>query len=901
LALICAASGSAYAAEATLYRNGVVFSGATDHVDANWFVVQDSHFVEVGQGEPPAKWATAKTLDLGGRFVAPGFVDAHVHFVEGGLSLLQVDAAAARTRADLRAAVEKAAAAPLGEWVVVRNVGLDILGGELPTHARMAPMLASAQGRPVVLMLKGGHHVYANAAALARMKIDASTPNPKGGTIVRDAQGHATGLLVDAAAWNAARAINDEIDPSVVAHAMLAGQRLALRYGITGLGDNTFFPGHAIQYARMSSADAFHLRVSMRSFGPEPMTHFAMKSVGSVRVGQPGPRVRFFGDKYFLDASLSNAGAHSSADELTTNRPRYSASELRDLMLFATPFGTAFHTQSREGAERLVAARTAIRGRRTGESPDIIDHCGRCGGGGLPERIREAGFRVTMLPGQLHELALLLKELPADTHPSLLALRELFAAGLEPALTSDWPFGAETSYEGLPDGFHRTGLAPLASVAVAVSGLDPNGQPIQGAGERTIPLGQALLGVTAYGAKAIGRNDLGRIAEGTFADFVVLPESPFDVAPVKLYRMDALATFVNGVAVFGSLPETPSASTAPSDLELGARFASRPRGSAFAPIIGYDPVTNLLLGGAYFFYPYEPRGLRGSVQAMVAPFQLRGRVEGEFVAMRAWGRLSPRIWFQADTLRDRYYGVGMKTDPNVYVKTEPVRFEASVGAIFHATRNLDISASFRGGWLHDGAATAMRDATSGADGYINGALAGLRVELVHDTRDNTFSTRSGGRTTMWSETWGVQEGRASFRFRAGASASRFIALRAPDLVLALRGEVATSAGEHSYATDYSLGGGDLLRGFYSNRFRGQSLAAGSAELRLPIWGPLSAAAFGDVGRVWLADGANAGGVAASGGVGLRFGLPPDRLVRLRLDFGFSKDQWGVYFKFNEAF
>ncbi len=78
-------------------------------------------------------------------------------------------------------------------------------------------------------------------------------------------------------------------------------------------------------------------------------------------------------------------------------------------------------------------------------------------------------------------------------------------------------------------------------------------------------------------------------------------------------------------------------------------------------------------------------------------------------------------------------------------------------------------------------------------------------------------------------------------------------------------------------------------------------AAGSAEIRMPILGPFAAVAFGDVGKVWLDGGDSSGQLGRSGGFGLRFGLPPDRLIRLRFDFGFAPDQWGLFFRFNEAF
>jgi predicted amidohydrolase YtcJ len=882
----------------TVYRGGQVFTGRSDHVDAGWFVVDGGKIADVGDGAIPPRWQAARTVELGGRFVAPGFVDAHVHFVEGGLSLLQVDAGDARSADAVRAAVARAADRPLGGWVVVRNVGLDVLEDRYPTHEGLASVIAPAAGKPVLLLLKGGHHVYASPAGLVRLAIDGRSPDPAGGTIVRDASGAPTGLLVDAAAWDAVRALEQDLDPETIAQAIVAAQRLAVRYGITTVGDNTFFPANGAAYARMAKAGVLRLRVSVRSFGPEPFTRLTMKSLGAGLFGRQDPQVRYFGDKYFVDGALSTAGASASGAERIEAGPRYGVGELRELMIFAGPFGTAFHTQSREGVLRLVEARAAITSRRAGAGPDVIDHCGRCGADDLPRRIRDAGFRVTVLPGQLHELPALLRDLPPATHASLLPMRELFGAGVEPALTSDWPFGAEASYPDLPDGFHRTGLAPLAGIAVATSGREPSGDLIAGVGVRTIPMGAALLGATVYGARAVGRDDVGQIAPGLRADFVVLPSSPFQVDARTLYRTDPVATYIDGSAVWGGLASEQNAPMPPD--AVTSQFTSRPTSHAFSPILGYDPIPGFLVGGAYFFFPYAPRGLRGSLQAFGSISQGRGFVEGEFIDMRGAGRVSPRLWLRANTLEERYYGVGMGTVPNAYVETDPVRVEGSLGATLSLSRTFAVAVDVRGGGIHDGKAAQIEAFTQGAEGPVDGAFAGARAELAHDTRDSLFATRRGGREILWSETYAVEASRRAFRQLAGLTLTRFIPLRAPDLILALRAQAATSLGERSYATDYALGGAEVLRGYYTNRFRGDRMVAGAAELRVPLLGPLSAVGFGELGRIW-AKGSDQGGVGRSAGFGVRYGLPPDRLVRLRLDAGFAADQWGIFFKFGEAF
>ena len=93
-----------------------------------------------------------------------------------------------------------------------------------------------------------------------------------------------------------------------------------------------------------------------------------------------------------------------------------------------------------------------------------------------------------------------------------------------------------------------------------------------------------------------------------------------------------------------------------------------------------------------------------------------------------------------------------------------------------------------------------------------------------------------------------------------------------------------------------MGGAYTLRGFYSNRFRGSRYYAGQMEMRFPLYGRFSGAGFMDVGDI--TDGAFTG-ARLSYGCGIRFALNAN--VKLRLDYGTSNDQNGVFFTFGEAF
>ncbi len=159
-----------------------------------------SRIVATGPNDDIRKWIGdgTKVIDLHGRLVVPGFNDAHVHFLDGGQSLAGVQLRSARSPEEFRDRIaEFAAHAPAGRW---------ILGGEwdhenwtparLPTRQLID---AVTPGRYVFVNRLDGHMALANTATLKLAGIDRTTPDPPGGTIVRDANGEPTGILKDAA------------------------------------------------------------------------------------------------------------------------------------------------------------------------------------------------------------------------------------------------------------------------------------------------------------------------------------------------------------------------------------------------------------------------------------------------------------------------------------------------------------------------------------------------------------------------------------------------------------------------------------------------------------------------------------------------------------------------------
>ena len=139
-----------------------------------------------------------QVVDLGGHAVVPGFHDAHCHILLFGLSLVEVNARAATTLADVVAAVaERTRGASPGAWI--RGGGYNENTLRERRHPARADLDAVAPVNPVFLTHISGHMAVANSSALVRAGITRATPDPAGGVIERDTDGEPTGLLKETA------------------------------------------------------------------------------------------------------------------------------------------------------------------------------------------------------------------------------------------------------------------------------------------------------------------------------------------------------------------------------------------------------------------------------------------------------------------------------------------------------------------------------------------------------------------------------------------------------------------------------------------------------------------------------------------------------------------------------
>ncbi|HLL14953.1 MAG TPA: amidohydrolase [Pyrinomonadaceae bacterium] len=266
VALLLVVSNGSRAGVATAQRrvtlvltNGRIFTADGRGTIAEAVAVEGERIVAVGTSADIRRAYTgARTVDLGGRLVTPGFNDAHLHFINGGLSLMRVELVGAKTLAEAKARIAaKVRELPPGAWILGRGWDHTLWGGQWPTRADLD---AVAPDNPVFVQRVDGHVSWANTLALTKAGVTRETRAPEGGEILHDPDGQPTGILKETAAALVARIVPE---PSRAERMQAAERALAeaRRYGITSIHDNSGYEATEL-YRELLQAGKLTVRVA---------------------------------------------------------------------------------------------------------------------------------------------------------------------------------------------------------------------------------------------------------------------------------------------------------------------------------------------------------------------------------------------------------------------------------------------------------------------------------------------------------------------------------------------------------------------------------------------------------------------------------------------------------------
>ena len=219
-----------------VFTNGAVFTAVSGAADASTVVVRDGLIVGVGGDDVrDLAGADAEVVDLAGGLLVPGFQDAHVHPVGGGLERMRCDLTGEPVRRDAYVAAVRryADAHPEREWITGGGWAMAAFPGGTPTAADLDSVVPD---RPVFLPNRDHHSAWVNSKALGLAGIDASTPDPLDGRIERDQEGRPTGTLHEGA-MDLVEHHAPVDSPEDLVEGLLEGQRYLHALGITAWQD----------------------------------------------------------------------------------------------------------------------------------------------------------------------------------------------------------------------------------------------------------------------------------------------------------------------------------------------------------------------------------------------------------------------------------------------------------------------------------------------------------------------------------------------------------------------------------------------------------------------------------------------------------------------------------------
>jgi hypothetical protein len=543
LVIAPAAQGQPKPAADLIITNAKIWTVDRAHPTAQAVAVLGERIVAVGSTSDVDAWHGPRTrvVNAGGKLLLPGFNDAHVHFITGGMQLDSVQLTDTTSKEEFARRIgERAKITPKGEWIL--NGDWDETKWDpplLPTKELIDPFTPDT---PVFVSRHDGHMVLANSVALRLAGITAQTPDPPGGVIVRDAQGNPTGALKDAAMDLAARAI-PPLSHNQRLHAAQRAMQYALSLGLTSVQNmNPDYADIAV-YNEMLNRGQLKIRI----YGAPLITGVGDQVKIGIRHAFGGPFLRIGAVKAFADGSLGSRTAYFF--EPYTDDPNsrgllsdemHPISLMRDRMMKADAAGLQIctHAIGDQAISTILDLYSEIVQAHGEEDRRFrIEHAQHMAAKDF-DRFAKLHVIASVQPYQaIDDGRWAETRIGHDRASRTYAFRTFLDHGVRLAFGTDW--------DVVP-------LDPIQTIYAAVTratldGKNPNGWfP-----EQKLTVAEAVEAYTMGSAFAeFQENEKGSITPGKLADMVILDQDIFSIPPEKIRDTKVLKTFVGGKLVW---------------------------------------------------------------------------------------------------------------------------------------------------------------------------------------------------------------------------------------------------------------------------------------------------------------------------------------------------------------
>lgn len=535
----------------TIYLNGRLLTMDPGCPTGEALAVRGDRLVAVGSNAAVEALAGRKTqrVDLHGRFVIPGFHDAHTHQLAAGRGQLGLDLSAARTLEEFQQKIKKYAAtqAP-GEWILGMRWDHTLWPGQkFPTRQDLDPFTGD---HPAFLERLDVHAVVANTLALRGAGVTAATPAPPGGQIGKDADGQPNGLFFEGAKSLISRHI-PPASPARRRHALTLAMQDALAHGVTSVQDysdwNTF-----LIYEQMERDGDLHFRVTEWLNFSEPLD---LLTAQRAHHDLHDPWLHTGMLKGFMDGSLGSRTAALLApyadDPANSGILQYQQSRLNEMAVerASAGFQLGFHAIGDRAAQMALNAFAAAQAAHAEASNPLaallqrpliagprhrIEHLQILGPTDIA-RAKQLGVIASVQPSHLlDDGRWAIKRVGAQRARDSYPWNRLLDEGVVLAFGTDVPVEP---------------INPMLGIYSAVTRASLDGRNQYPPPGETVTVEQALFAYTMGGAIAEFMEDSkGSLTPGKLADFVVLSQDLRAIPPEKIPQTKVELTVVGGKA-----------------------------------------------------------------------------------------------------------------------------------------------------------------------------------------------------------------------------------------------------------------------------------------------------------------------------------------------------------------
>ena len=494
---------------------------------------EDGRVVATGDESLLEHHVDASKIDGDGRVVLPGLIDAHAHVYSYGLLKNNLDLAGTPSvDAAVASIAAYATSKPHTRWILGRGWNQVLWPvKEFPNAGQIDKVVPD---RPVWLRRVDGHAGWANSATLKLAGIDSGTPDPVGGKIVRDENGHATGILIDRAMDLIEKHI-PQPDKSDIRTAIRSAIDALLAEGMTSVHDAGIDTTNAEVYLSMADDGELGMRIYAMTGGAGDV----LDAIGEPIYAYGNDRLEIASVKLYTDGALGSRGAAMiepySDDPENRGLPFWTQSELDAMVRKANGMGfqVAIHAIGDLGNRMALNSFERVQGGKPSPLRNRIEHSQIVTLEDIP-RFAELGVVASMQATHATSDKNMAEDrIGPDRILGGYAWRRMLDAGVVLANGSDFPVELSNPFHGLYATVTRQGR---------------DGEPEGGwYADQALTRAEALLSFTLAAAYAARQEDrLGSLEPGKWADFIIIDRDYFTIPASEIDDIVVLETWVGG-------------------------------------------------------------------------------------------------------------------------------------------------------------------------------------------------------------------------------------------------------------------------------------------------------------------------------------------------------------------